>query len=403
MIKTVKISNFKSVPELELELGRLNVFIGENGCGKTNILEGIAMGSAAAEDKLDEEFLTTRGVRVVKPSLMISAFSKSNDQNVLIGFSTDKYSDINFSIHSENGTTFKVVDNTTGVKAKKLVYVNHDSTETLALVDNLLLEIEKSYIKGKQSEVPDDIRNKIAEIKANALSLIENTGFLVQAVQSLYPFVLYAPENFFLRNFENEGQIRPLGIRGEGLFRHLVELSKEDPETFKAIAEDLSFIDWFGGMSIPDNLQFTERRISITDRFISDTIKDFDQRSANEGFLYLLFYFTLFLSKYTPKFFAIDNIDNALNPRLCTKLVEVLARLAKTQDKQAILTTHNPAILDGLDLNDDEQRLFVIYRDADGATTARRVMPPKEIEGVEPVRLSEAFVRGYLGGLPNNF
>ena len=55
MIKTVKISNFKSVQELEIELGRMNVFIGENGCGKTSILEGIAMGSAAAiKEKLDE-------------------------------------------------------------------------------------------------------------------------------------------------------------------------------------------------------------------------------------------------------------------------------------------------------------------------------------------------------------
>ena len=44
MVKSVRIENFKSIHELDLELGRLNIFIGENGCGKSNILEGIAMG-----------------------------------------------------------------------------------------------------------------------------------------------------------------------------------------------------------------------------------------------------------------------------------------------------------------------------------------------------------------------
>lgn len=51
MVKTIKIENFKSVQNLEIELGRLTVFIGENGCGKSNILEAITMGSAAAANK----------------------------------------------------------------------------------------------------------------------------------------------------------------------------------------------------------------------------------------------------------------------------------------------------------------------------------------------------------------
>ena len=47
MIDKITIKNFKSVVDLELNLGRFNVLIGENGCGKSNILEGIAVGSAA--------------------------------------------------------------------------------------------------------------------------------------------------------------------------------------------------------------------------------------------------------------------------------------------------------------------------------------------------------------------
>ena len=49
MITKVQIENFKSIEKLSLPLGRVNVLIGENGCGKTNILEGIAMAAAAQE------------------------------------------------------------------------------------------------------------------------------------------------------------------------------------------------------------------------------------------------------------------------------------------------------------------------------------------------------------------
>lgn len=77
--------------------------------------------------------------------------------------------------------------------------------------------------------------------------------------------------------------------------------------------------------------------------------------------------------------------------------------LAKKHDKQVILTTHNPAILDGLDLHDDEQRLFVVSRNQHGHTRARRVSPPRPVNGELPMKLSEAFLGGYIGGLPKNF
>lgn len=137
---------------------------------------------------------------------------------------------------------------------------------------------------------------------------------------------------------------------------------------------------------------------SRSSRWTSD-----DQRSANEGFLFLLFYFALFISPDTPAFFAIDNVDASLNPKLCSELLKEIAALAEKHKKQAILTTHNPAVLDGLDLNDDEQRLLVVHRNRQGHTRVRRVHPPKPLEGQAPMKLSEAFLRGYIGGLPKNF
>jgi hypothetical protein len=209
-----------------------------------------------------------------------------------------------------------------------------------------------------------------------------------------------------IQNFKEEGQILPLGIHGEGLFKYIQNLSQPK---FKGklyeIKEKLELIDWFEDFDIPDNLYPGERILKIKDRYLDPDLEYFDQKSANEGFLFLflLFYFCLFIGEETPKFFAIDNIDSSFNPRLCSRLIEELVELAKKHNKQVILTTHNPAILDGLDLHDDEQQLYVIRRKLNGETRADRVSPLKPPKGKDPVRLSEAFLRGYIGGLPENF
>jgi len=79
-----------------------------------------------------------------------------------------------------------------------------------------------------------------------------------------------------------------------------------------------------------------------------------------------------------------------------------LVQLAKDHDKQTIVTTHNPAVLDGLDLYDDEAT-FVVWRNAVGETKIKRVKPTHRHEGKEPVRMSEAIFNGYIGGLSKIF
>jgi hypothetical protein len=222
-------------------------------------------------------------------------------------------------------------------------------------------------------------------------------------VGSLPTFLVYSPEFSALRTFQSEGQILPLGIRGEGLFAHLKALNSGNNKTrLVKIKERLTLIDWFETFEIPEDLSSGERSIRIRDRYLPQKAV-FDQRSANEGFLFLLFYLTLFISPETPSFFSIDNIDSSLNPKLCIKLVQTIVTLAKEYDKQVILTTHNPAVLDGLNLNDEDQSLIVVERSKAGYTRVRPVNSAQTGSAQMEVGLSEAFMRGYIGGLPKNF
>ncbi|MEG4328041.1 AAA family ATPase, partial [Microcoleus sp. herbarium5] len=402
--------------KLKLELGRVTVLIGENGCGKSNILEAIALASAAADDKLDNEFLASRGIRVTEPQLMRSAFEKENlDKN------------INIDIKGNDGENFSCILDNDNSPYSQWVNKNFVSAPEISLekVDPNSGKAENVILIEDSQEVSAKLKKEIFQ-KLNKISLkIEDFTFSIQIEEEeelpkniallkrffnnfssnskLINFTIYSPENQALRTFEKEGQIQPLGINGEGLFKLIKFLNSEtNQDKLNQIKEKLQLIDWFRNFEVPENLSPMQTSLQIKDKYLDRDLTYFDQKSSNEGFLFLLFYFALFISDLTPKFFAIDNIDASLNPRLCRRLMQELVELAKKHDKQVIFTTHNPAVLDGLDL-DDEQRLFVIYRNQLGHTKARRILKPEPLEGQEPVKLSEAFLRGYIGGLPKNF
>ena len=79
MISKIEIKNFKSISDLSIDLGRVNVIIGENGCGKTNILEAIALASTAAQGSLTSEAMG-RKFRYVAPDFMLPAFADIEPQ-----------------------------------------------------------------------------------------------------------------------------------------------------------------------------------------------------------------------------------------------------------------------------------------------------------------------------------
>lgn len=393
MIERIHIKNFKSIYDLDINVGRINLFIGENGSGKSNLLEALVFVSASQSNKLDNEFLVSRGLRVTEPVFMRSAFDEENrDKNIEIYIGNkDKLEHYEFKNDTEEYSPW------INIMYDKLVINFHDT-------------IKKEFIKKLKEEkrfklIPD---NKLENFFENLIDIEMKESS--ETVKELFfngitfkNFIIYSPENTALRTFEKEGQIRPLGINGEGLLKLLKHInSYEDKSYINTIKESLQLFDWFEDITIPDSLSFGEDKVIIKDKYLYQEI---DQRSTNEGFLFILFYITLIVAKETPKSFAIDNIDASLNPKLCTKLMTIICDLAKKYDKQIFLTTHNPAILDGIDLNDEEQKLFVVSRNKSGHTRMKNITvkdKPKSSDN-EPIKLSEAFLRGYLGGLPKGF
>lgn len=404
MLQQLHIQNFKSIFNDTIELGRFNVFIGENGSGKTNILEALGMASAAAENKLSNDELALKGIRVAKPSITFSSFLGEKQKTALkIGYQLNKKNEI---IDIENvlscPTPNDIFSNwildfsMTGFsKGEKAVFseVFQKAMEVYNALDNKLPELLKP---GFQKLIFEKSKEHFFN------SLFKELRF------NLKSYKIYHLSTQILRGIGGISREIP-GIRGENLDRLIESFDKEE----KALLEKYAyFISWLDKIEIDKEdrhklnghkLDMSTSILYFRDKYMQRKNNLFSAENANEGVLHILFYLALFISKHTPKLFAIDNIETALNPELCKKLIQQLVKLAKETNRQVLITTHSPAVLDGLNLHDDEQRLFKVYRNKKGHTTTKRIQlkPNQQLNG-QGLKLSELWMRNYIGAIPQN-
>ena len=392
MIKEIAIKNFKSIVDLKLPLGRFNLFIGANGSGKSNILEAIAFGAAASSGKLDFEYFANRGIRVAEPNFMFPAFDNVKSDRVVVSSIDEQGSTSTFNISYNNKVKPARWEDDSISYKQFIEYINKGTLEDNGeggWVD--LQEVLTRIQKDRGGNVPINIKLRETEKELQIMPL----------VIGLERFLIYSLEETKLRKADDSNRTYPLGLHGEGLFAYLKALAQrpDSVEIFNEIKENLKVLDWFDDMQVPSEQLSNEFNLKLKDGYLADTINTFDQRSTNEGFLYLLFYLTLIISDETPTFFAIENIDTAFNPKLCREVTKRLIELARKHDKQIIATTHNASVLDGMDLNEEDVYLHVVRRTIDGYTKTNRVMLKQELG----MPLSEAWQKGFLGGLPDNF
>jgi AAA15 family ATPase/GTPase len=397
MIEKIRIQNFKSILDYTLELGRINVLIGENGAGKTNILEAFATASAASDGELEIEDLYARGVRIAKPSITISSFLQKKPAQVIEFTLTTRASAEN---RAENSSwlNLRLIPDAGHIESGWRVDAGSDGVPaSLDEFEQAIVKKLRSISKVKQFSINEELLHKVFAIQGWGKS------------EQLRNFCIYDLNPIALRGIQSTSRRLPLGIHGENLDVFLEGLTQAQR---RELVRYSKFIPWFDDLLIDteDELKFkghklgrSTSRLYFRDRFMKKGNNVFSAENANEGILHILFYLALFLSDKTPPVFAIDNIETALNPQLCRELMKSLAAMAKAHDKQVLITTHNPAILDGLDLHDDDQRLIVVHRNEQGHTVGKRIKLKPEMQGEPKYKLSELWMRGHLGGLPKAF
>lgn len=405
MLKKVRIQNFKSIADETIELGRINVFIGENGCGKSNLLEAFAYLAGAMSNRLTLSDMELRGVRVAKPQFTVSAFEEEEILYLYIYINSFK---LKYQIIEKgNNNIFgewdaELANSDLGLNDILLNSYNDDRfIQYIEFLSEMKAEMHESIMdyefmeSGYKQRIYDDLYETYILIK----SISEDTK----------DYLIYQFDTPVLRGFGRETYAQPLGIRGEGLDVLFNSLDKDDRAL---VLEKMGMIGWLNDIKIDKDGKLKSKSSKVSggnselyfeDQYMTKGRNLLSAENANEGVLHLLACITAVVSSYTPRFFAIDNVDATLNPHLCRALVEVLADLTQKNGKQLLLTTQNPAILDGLNINDDDERLFAVYRDDEGKTRVKRIQIREGWLDREH-KLSEMWMRGsFKNAIPKHF
>lgn len=405
IINRLKITGFKSIWSDELELGKLNVFIGINGAGKSNILESLAMVSAALEGEVSYENLHSRGSRLSSSAIFRSAFRNKDRRNSL-GIEV-AMGETQYRLGLNAVDSFSFFAESVWAGEKKIAGRSNNGATIRG--DALPTKLDSSsgvFPLLKASSTLNPKREKDVDDAVSALSM-------------LMDYSIYAPSTPHLRGLDSDPSPKePLGLFGGGLADAVREVINE-PKRREEMMRFFSLLGWIKsfGCAADGNSELLSKHIKIPgmklmyeDKYMKANFNKLYAYDVSEGALYVLFILVLLIHERSPRIFALDNLDSALNPSLVRHLVGQMSDILEgDKDRQVFVTTHNPSALDGIDLFNPNHRLFVVERDNSGHTKTRRITAPEGITRTDwevmygGLRLSEIWLSGAIGGLPTAY
>lgn len=393
MLAKIEIRAFKSLEKVDINPGLINVFIGANGSGKSNLLEAIGVLGAAASGRVDDEALLRRGVRPGLPALYKSSFKGSRQPSEIRFLAALENDAAEYSVglfnpqdNPEPAWRFK----TENLKQNNCTIVGRSPA------NKIRLDPSAGYTALKAVELPDSPAS--------------------QLLDELRNFAIYSPDTSTLRGLIADSQSRePVGLSGGRLAEAVRELFTRDLSLTQREQMGRKLVKLIGwaksmGASLPSavpisrNIPQPNFVLRFRDKFMADGRNYLSGYDASEGALYVLFMAVLFHHSKSPKILAVDNFDHALNPRLAKALTRNICDWAIASNRQAFLTSHNPLVLDGLPLTNKSIRLFTVERSNRGKTVVTRVDVSEELmeQAARGVPLSQQWVNGVFGGIPTD-
>jgi len=403
-IKKVTIKSFKSIVDQTVELSQLNVFIGTNGAGKSNLLEAIGVLSCALDGQVSYNKLADRGIRLSAPEVFKSSFrnlARKNTFSLDVEFDSFNYH-ANISPNEETDFIFS---------AEKI------SKGNIKLGGRSNRGVSISSLDSMPFEKLPKLQSVLSTLEA----LGSFTEEELKQLNTIKKYAIYSLSTPILRGVSpDESRKEPLGLYGGGL---AIALNEVIQDANKSGTHDLrrffKLLDWFEEISTTEkispklqsnHLHTGKRVVSYIDKYMGIKFNNLYAYDVSEGALYILFILVLLLHQKSPNIFALDNVGNALNPGLVRELMgNISTMLENHPEKQILMTTHNPTTLDAIDLFNPLHRLFVVTRNNKGHTEVNRIPPPEGFTREDWVKkhggmkLSEIWLSGLIGGLPEGF
>ena len=311
MIKHLVIENFKKFQRIELNLKDMTVLMGENGCGKTSILQAIALALRLIS--------TTDLFQCESNSNRIRFRKKGVPYTQLPGFFVEDPADLFFAKQMRGG--------------------------------------QKAGVTSIKIEITDRSDNVY---KINITSLFG--AYTAKVASKANDFVSYPSlidiEPLFISGFvgiqSSEERLFPLALqdrltrgRVSEVLRNLIfDIYEKDEEKFKRLYEKVKkhFNFEIGNVNFQSEKDLFVHA-EFNERVGSKTI-NLDLSSAGSGFLQVLQILTpIYRFSEKSKVILLDEPDAHLHPNLQRTIARVIKEICEEEDLQVILSTHSTAII----------------------------------------------------------
>lgn len=363
MIKKLKIKNFKSLRDVEIELGKFTVLIGPNASGKSNLLDSLLFLSQTAGIDLSNS-LNQRG------KFEHIAFAGKGEKFEIA---------IEFLLDNQASNYLLCVNKGGNVEQEKLVVGDKVVIQRELGGQGSLLRDDGTVIKGSWSQNQTVIysvgRNEHFPLVQNAYDYLRSWK-LYQIITSEIRKTFPAQRRFDLQR------------TGGNLAQVLISLHNERPKVFRVVEEILK-------LAIPEIEELLtpltaggETLVAIREKGFE---QEFDYYQVSDGTLKLLTYITA-ISLSEPRLICFEEPENFIHP----ELLELLVELLKKSEKQILLSTHSPYFVNFVEPED-----IRLIKKEGGETKVSKIQDPEKLrDALEEMGLGELWYSGEFGGVP---
>lgn len=368
-LQSLRIQRFKAVVDSKtVKLGPLTAFIGNNGAGKSSLIEALETYQSIVRDGLDVAMQRWLGIEHVRHKGQ-PAKERLDEAIAPISFELA----LGDSPRKVNRLALTVNNDPAGNR----MFI---ASERLSRLDGTWLERDT-----KGGVVPYDAGRSMLALAYDAVTVQTHDEVLA------WQFLTMSPERMGLPvpQQRTKGDVR-LANDGSNVADFLLDLRRQDANAFDGIVETMAYVLPYAKDIQPTLtsseierkawLQLSEHNFKVPGWLLST------------GTLRMLALLALLRHPKPPPLIVVEEIENGLDPRSIHLIVEEIRSAVLSGVTQVILTTHSPYLLDLLTL----EHLVVVERDAHGHPRFSR---PADHEKLQ--RWAQEFAPGKLYTMGN--
>lgn len=354
-LKSFRLRNFKAVRDSKtIRFSPLTAFIGNNGSGKSSIVEGLFTYQMIVRDGLETAMNYWRGFEQIRNQAVAHPSLSANVER--------PYEKNPIEFHSY-GQTYRAEMSVT-VAPNGDIFILEETLDLLKQITFTRNSIGEIYsTQNPQETYPekclDDesmlessaIKEQLRHWNTNVLGDILNWQFI-----NLNPSIMGHPQPQ-----QRTVKQSPLNSDASNLAQYLLEIYKLDQDAFNGIVETLQYVLPYARDLQPTLTSRAELEPKV---YLQLTEGDFKIPGwlFSTGTLRILALLALLRHPQPAPLIIIEEIENGLDPRTIHLVVEEIRSAVESGRTQVIITTHSPYLLDLLNLS----HLVLVERDSKG-------------------------------------